>query len=178
MQAVRVNTLNGPAISPHSFTYYATIEDEVFMQNITAATCSPTKKAVVDARDNKTYWVQRIGNLCWMHTNLAYAGGGNNSFGDTMTLTQGVVGVNTGVGQVCFGEGDAMNTFGQGCFWIPDGANPTTFPARPLISTTGFGQYGYLYSWCAAMGNQPVACQTTAATQPNQSVNDGTNDVL
>ena len=35
---------------------------------------------VRDARDNSTYWIQKLadGN-CWMVTNLAYAGGGTNT---------------------------------------------------------------------------------------------------
>lgn len=125
-----------------------------------------------------------------METNLAYAGGGNNQFGDVMTMTEGVSGVNTAAGQNCSGANATMvtnfGTTGQGCFWrdaartaanIAAGwvANATTYPTAPSKATDGGAnaatrQYGYMYSWCAAMGNQPAACQTATAAQPNPAI--------
>jgi len=140
-------------------------QDGDLMQEIgESIRCPRNRTMLVDARDNRTYWARRIGNLCWMETNLAYAGGGNNAFGDTMTLNQNI----------------SPTATLQPNFGIPAGANPTTYPDAPSTATDGgvnatTRQYGYMYNWCAAMGNQPAACQTTAATQPNQSVNDGTN---
>ncbi|MCL2371632.1 hypothetical protein FWC63_02730, partial [Candidatus Saccharibacteria bacterium] len=32
-------------------------------------------------------------------------------------------------------------------------------------------QFGLLYNWCAAMGGQPAACQTAAATPTDPSIN-------
>lgn len=46
------------------------------MQLITSANCPATRIRAVDARDNRTYWVQATPDgKCWMLTNLAYAGG-------------------------------------------------------------------------------------------------------
>jgi len=156
-------------------------KEPLIMQEVTLDNCPTVRTLAVDARDNRTYWIRRIpntragsGDLCWMETNLAYAGGGNNQFGDVMnigttpgTLTAGtfgpgamLAGISTGGGQVCWGNNASMNTHGRGCFWEPVGSNPTTFPRIPSTSTTGVGQYGFLYNWCAAMRNQPEACQT------------------
>lgn len=77
-------------------------------------------------RDNRTYWVQKLADgRCWMLTNLAYAGGGNNSYGDVKALTVGTT-----------------NSYTQPHYFIPTGANPTNEPANPSTSTTGTGQYG------------------------------------
>jgi len=107
-----------------------------------------------------------------METNLAYAGGGNNQFGDVMAITQGVVGTNTGAGEACFGDNSTMD---GPCFWNHADANPTNSPQPPSTATDGGidvagRQFGYLYNWCAAMGNQPDACQATLAIQPDPSV--------
>jgi len=143
----------------------------ILMQDITHQNCPANRTMVTDARDNRTYWIQRMPDgLCWMQTNLAYAGGGNNTFGDVMDITEGITGTNIDVGQVCRGDDASLNAHGQGCFWEPTGSNPTAFPDTPSISTDGTGQFGYLYNWCAAMGSQPAACQTATAEQPNQSI--------
>jgi len=124
-----------------------------------------------------------------METNLAYAGGGDNRFGDVMnigttpgTLTAGtsapgllIPGV-TGAGQVCRGDNASMNTHGRGCFWEPADSNPTTSLQTPSTATDGgvstaTRQFGLLYNWCAAMGGQPAACQTTAATPADPTIN-------
>jgi len=132
-----------------------------YMQSITLENCPTERTRVVDARDGNTYWARKIsgvgvggGDLCWMETNLAYAGGGDNTYEDTMVLTQG-----------------RSNSPTMPLYDIPTGANPTSGTTDPSTSTNGTGQYGYLYNWCAAMGNQPAACQTSEATQPDQSVN-------
>jgi len=113
-----------------------------------------------------------------METNLAYAGGGDNQFGDVMpAITQGVSGVNIGAGQVCRGDTTTLNTFRQGCYWIPTSANPTFYPTQPSTATDGglnviaTRQFGYHYNWCAAMGNQSAACQATTATPTDPAIN-------
>ncbi|MCL2038626.1 hypothetical protein FWG86_01855, partial [Candidatus Saccharibacteria bacterium] len=130
----------------------------LYLQNITINNCPVVRTMAVDARDNHTYWVRKIDNLCWMETNLAYAGGTSNggvsTFGDTLAMTQG-----------------RSNSPTAMLYDIPPGANPTTAPAEPSTSTTGTGQYGYLYNWCAAMGGQASACQTSTATQPDTTIN-------
>ena len=122
-----------------------------FLQDITAATCPTDRIRAVDARDNHTYWVQKLDDgKCWMLTNLAYAGGGTNTYNDTKTLTNGT--------------SDTATTYTEPKYYIPSGANPTTEPTNPSTSTTGTGQYGYLYNWCAAMGGQTPACQNASGS--------------
>ena len=126
------------------------------IQDITDANCPTTRTMVVDARDNRTYWVQRMPDgRCWMLTNLAYAGGGNNFYGD---VVDGLVATIT--------NSHAMPRFSR-----PPGANPTTYPTAPSTSTTGIGQYGYLYNWCAAMGNQQgtSACANAISPLPDRN---------
>ena len=124
-----------------------------FLQDITAATCPTDRIRAVDARDNHTYWVQKLDDgKCWMLTNLAYAGGGTNTYNDTKTLTNGT--------------SDTATTYTEPKYYIPSGANPTTEPTNPSTSTTGTGQYGYLYNWCAAMGGQDTAACANATTTP------------
>jgi uncharacterized protein (TIGR02145 family) len=89
-----------------------------------------------------------------MLTNLAYGGGGNNAFGDAVNWLN---------------EEDTQVSVYIPLFYIPDGANPTTYPDTPSTSTSGTGQFGYLYNWCAAMGNQPNAC-TSTLSMPNQNI--------
>ena len=95
------------------------------------------------------------------------------------TIAPGVLNpANTANGQVCYGNNTTLNTHQQGCFWEPLGSNITTGAANPSQSTDGGNtnsQNGLFYNWCAAMNGQAAACQTGAATQPNQSINDGTN---
>jgi len=119
------------------------IAEPTSMQEITLSTCPTERTIVVDARDNRSYWIQRIGSDCWMLTNLAYAGGGNNRFGDVIYLYDGELNDNSSA---------SPN------FLIPPGADPTTFPEEPSIDMGGSGQFGYLYNWCAAMGGQDGAC--------------------
>ena len=49
------------------------------IQTATKSNCPATRTIVVDQRDRKTYYIQKLGNDCWMLTNLAYAGGGTNT---------------------------------------------------------------------------------------------------
>ena len=143
-------------------------ENGDFIQDVTNATCPETRTWVVDARDNKTYWIRKIPasgagstDLCWMETNLAYAGGGTNTFGDIMTITQNTSG---GLGNSPAGYRVSNPPSGTPVF--------TTSPTPP---TTGSGantgangaQYGYLYNWCAAMGRQSNACNNTETNQAN-----------
>jgi len=121
------------------------------IQTITATNCPTTRTRAVDARDNHTYWVQKLDDgKCWMLTNLAYAGGGTNTYNDTKTLQNGT--------------SDTTTTYTEPKYYIPSGANPTTEPTNPSTSTTGTGQYGYLYNWCAAMGGQTPACQNASGS--------------
>ncbi|MCL2371496.1 hypothetical protein FWC63_02005 [Candidatus Saccharibacteria bacterium] len=134
------------------------------MQEITNANCPTERRMAVDNRDGRTYWVQMMadGN-CWMLTNLAYGGGGDNTFGDAVDWL------------VLADHG----SFIQPQFSRPPGANPTAYPEEPSVATDGGSsnatrQFGYLYNWCAAMGNQQdtAAClgTSTPAHNPNISI--------
>ncbi|MCL2038285.1 fibrobacter succinogenes major paralogous domain-containing protein, partial [Candidatus Saccharibacteria bacterium] len=164
----------------------------------------PTNRTLAaDARDGSTYWVRLIpgtnglgdnssGDLCWMETNLAYAGGGDDTYNDTISgMTLGsTANDNIASGQACYGSNATMAANPTTlCYWIPLNANPTSGRTSPSTATDGGAgidntttdtrptstraQFGYLYNWCTAMAGQSVACQITAATQPNQSVNPG-----
>ena len=120
------------------------------IQTITKASCPITRTQVKDQRDNNSYYIQKLGNNCWMLTNLAYAGAGNNTYNDTKSLSNGT--------------SDTATTYTEAKYYIPPGANPTTDPTEPSTSTNGTGQYGYLYNWCAAMGGQNTAACAEATT--------------
>ena len=105
----------------------------------------------VDARDSRTYWVQKLAdNKCWMLTNLGYSGGGTNTYGDVKTLTNGT--------------GGALTYTVASYYVVPSTTNFTTEPTAPSISTNGTGQYGYLYNWCGAMGGQATAACINGTT--------------
>ena len=132
------------------------IVDGSLMQEITSANCPTTRTRAVDARDNHTYWVQKLADgKCWMLTNLAYAGGGDNDYGDVVTLT----------------TGGGPSTYTDPKYYIPPGSNATSEPANPSTSTDGAGQYGYLYNWCGAMGGQPTsACSNSTSSTPDTTI--------
>lgn len=121
------------------------------MQTVTTANCPTTRTVYADARDNHTYWVQKLGGKCWMLTNLAYAGGGTNTYGDVKTIVNGEA---------------EERTFTAPRFYVPPGANATTNPAQPSTSTDGTGQYGYLYNYCAAWGAQTGTSACIDGTSP------------
>lgn len=130
------------------------IADGSYIQTVTSANCPTSRIRAVDARDGRTYWVQKLADdKCWMLTNLAYAGGGTNTYSDVKTLTTG------------------SEVFTAPRYYIPTGANPTTEPTAPSTATTGTGQYGYLYNWCGAMGGQATAaCANATTPAPNPSI--------
>lgn len=135
------------------------IIDGAYIQIVTGTNCPTVRTRAVDARDNRTYWIQKLGDgKCWMLTNLAYSGGGVNSYGDVKVLVNGT--------------SDPSVTYTAGRYYIPtSGSNVTTEPTAPSTSTTGTGQYGYLYNWCAAMGAQATAaCANGTTPAPNTAI--------
>ncbi|HMS93397.1 MAG TPA: FISUMP domain-containing protein, partial [Candidatus Saccharibacteria bacterium] len=137
------------------------IADGTTMQTITSANCPSTRTRVVDARDNHTYWIQKLTDgKCWMLTNLSYAGGGANTHGDAKALSNG--------------SADTERTYTVAKYYIPSGANPTVGSVSPSTSTDGGvtnPQYGYYYNWCAAMGGQATAaCANATTPAPNPSI--------
>ena len=131
------------------------------IQTATTANCPSTRTLAVDARDNHTYWIQKLADgKCWMLTNLAYAGGGTNTYSDTMPTGDGTSGTLNN------GTSDTSTTYTNAKYYTPTGANPTTAPAEPSTSTNGTGQYGYLYNWCAAMKGQTTTSACANASTP------------
>jgi len=137
----------------------AIITGSPYIQTITAASCPSTRTQVQDARDGHTYWIQKLAdNKCWMLTNLGYAGSGTNTYSDTKTLTDGTGG---------------STTYTVASYYVtPSTTNFTTEPTAPSTSTTGTGQYGYLYNFCGANGGQTGngACSSTDSTVVNTTI--------
>ena len=129
----------------------------LYMQTITAATCPVERTMAVDARDNRTYWVQKLGASCWMLTNLAYAGIGTNTYKDTRYLMNGT--------------SDTAATYTSPKYYIPSKASPTTYPTEPSARTYN-EQYGYLYNFCGATGAQSGtgSCSTTSLTAVSPAI--------
>lgn len=154
--ATETGLVEAGACPGHS-TEIIEVANGMFIQHVTSDNCPSTQTWAVDARDGNTYWVQKLADgKCWMLTNLAYAGGGTNTFGDVISLTNG--GTNPG-------------TYTEGRYYIPTGANVSTDPFTPSTSMDGTGQYGYLYNWCAAMGLQSTAgCLNATTPEPNLSI--------
>ena len=48
-----------------------------YIQNITTSNCPTSRTLVYDSRDNKGYYIQKIGSLCWMTSNLNITAGTN-----------------------------------------------------------------------------------------------------
>ncbi len=132
----------------------------VQVQTVTSANCPASRTMVVDSRDNHTYWIQRLAdNKCWMLTNMAYAGGGNNTYSDTKTLVNGVT-----AGGYSFTS--------PRYYPVTNTVNFTSSPSAPSTSTDGTGQYGYLYNWCGAMGAQTAtsACANALTPAPSTTI--------
>lgn len=139
--------------------YAVPIADGVIIQTITSANCPSTRTRAVDARDNHTYWIQKLGDgKCWMLTNLGYAGGGTNTYGDSRTLTNGTGG---------------SNSYTVASYYVvPSTTNYTVEPTAPSTSTDGTGQYGYLYNFCGANGGQTTsgACNGSVTSAINTAI--------
>ena len=150
------------------------------IQTVGRINCPTYLAQVKDARDNNSYYIQKLadGN-CWMLTNLAYAGGtangGSNAYNDV--INQGTGAPGTPKGTLSNGTADTATTYTEAKYYIPTGANPTTDPTPPSTDTTGGGsgagrQYGYLYNWCAAMGGQnTAACANATTPAPVPTIN-------
>ena len=116
-------------------------------------------------------------DLCWMMTNLAYEGGGNNTYSDTMDLTNR----NTGRWDTPLGADSIPNSVPFVRTNITANvamSNATLFTSTPTPpssnvqqipnANSGAGlQTGFHYNWCAAMGGQTNACNDTETNQNN-----------
>lgn len=115
-----------------------------------------------DARDYRSYWVRKLadGN-CWMLTNLAYGGGGINTYGDVKSLSNG--------------SNDTNASWTVAKYYVDPRLLATTYtlePTNPSTSTNGSGQAGYLYNFCGANGGQTGngACSSTSQTAVNTGI--------
>lgn len=128
----------------------------LYVQAVTTANCPEVRTMAADARDGRTYWIQKmLDNRCWMLTNLAYSGGGTNTYGDVKPLQNG--------------NADSALTYIEPKYYIHSSANPTASLAQPSISTDGGvtnPQYGYHYNWCAVMGGQMHTSACNGASTP------------
>ena len=132
------------------------------LQRINKFNCpSDSLTRAYDARDNRSYWVKTMADgKCWMLSNLAYGGGGVNTYGDVRTLTDG-----------------SSNTSGTATLPkyynnVDDKGTFTEEPKNPSTSTNGYGQLGYLYNFCAANGGQTGngACSESSSTAVNTGI--------
>lgn len=147
--------------SPSPHTYYALsiapsggpVTDGVIMQTVTNATCPITRTRANDARDNRSYYIQKLADgKCWMLTNLAYGGGGTNTYNDARSITQATSGT----------------TYTEPRYYVSSSANPTSGATNPATNGT---QHGYHYNYCAAMGGQSGACTgNTVMPTSDQSI--------
>ncbi|MDR1197216.1 MAG: hypothetical protein LBL08_03010, partial [Candidatus Nomurabacteria bacterium] len=130
-------------------------EDGDIIQTVTGYNCPTTRTRVYDARDNHSYYIQKLADgECWMLTNLAYAGDGADTYHDDKTITA-----------------NTTNSYTD-AYYYPNtgGATVTTEPVDPSVITGVGGQYGYLYNWCAAMGGQSAACDNVSTTGFDTSI--------
>lgn len=122
-----------------------------YIQTVTKASCPAERTVVVDARDNHSYFIQKLADgQCWMLTNLAYAGGTSN--GGTGRYDDSI---STSI--LTNGTGDAVQTYTEAKYYTHTGANPTVYPAEPSSTIDGgvsSPQFGYLYNFCGANGGQ------------------------
>lgn len=162
------------------------------MQALTNANCPTTRGTAFDARNGQIYYVRKIPNsggtgidLCWMESNLRYAGDGNwvSSWGWAddryATTVAGAASTASAYDDVRpllmtpdgspFGGSSATAPKVAG---VADAGGSTdytnTSPGEPLKPDT-WGFFGYLYNWCAAMGGQLEACQEKT-TQPSADI--------
>ena len=167
------------------------------MQHFTAAKCDAmavnTAIELRDARDDNNYRVRKmLDNKCWMIDNLAYAGGGNDAYGD-------VVPIGSGTGNITFANATdysawntttglterymTTNNFTGADLPDRNGNNIQTTTAQVAgggqctNAPTGVGVMqseclSYLYNWCAAIGLDSGTNPTCAAVEPTTT---GTN---
>lgn len=170
--------LEASDVNDSSVVYYVTnggtitkgVCPPTYIQTITSSNCPNDLTMVADKRDNHTYWVKKLADgKCWMLTNLAYAGGGTNTYSDVIPTGDG------SSGTLSNGTSDGSTTYTNAKYYVHSNANPTTEPTNPSTSTDGGAtnpQYGYLYNWCAAMGSQSStsACANASTPLPNTAI--------
>ena len=178
VNAVVLTNSLGTSNTTRTVTYDNT--NHGYMQTFTSSTCSamPMGKAEqwTDARDNKQYRIKKmLDNKCWMIDNLAYSGGGTDTYNDVQTLTfadaTGSSPWNSTTGTTTryvttnnFTGSDLLDRNGNNI------ENTTAFLANDTQCTnsiTGIPPMdseclSYLYNWCAAIGLDSSTTPTCA----------------
>ncbi len=163
----------------------ALVENSLLCQN----TIDKVRTVLVDRRNNQSYYVEKIFgyasngepngiNLCWMETNLRYAGNGTwdtvwgyiddryAASGNTTLANQTPNPNDTARPLTVTTSGSAAWSMTAAHIHTNPGGSTTLDTNNPRNNTTF---YGYLYNYCSAMGGQSTACQGTTITQPSQS---------
>lgn len=132
------------------------VDPIIAMQTVTNASCTTSRVAAYDVRDEHTYWIQKMPDgKCWMLTNLAYTGGGVNTYSDIKTLENGT--------------DDGAFSPSTPKFY-GNTTNDTKRPNKPLTTASTGDQYGHLYNWCGAMGGQSAVCQENGTVNASVSI--------
>jgi uncharacterized protein (TIGR02145 family) len=161
----------------NGFTYMASSGN---IQDFSASSCSSmplySGKVLTDARDNKQYRIKKMpDNKCWMVDNLAYAGGGVNTYGDVHSLTfanatssspwTSSTGLTTryvttnnytGSDQIV-ATGLIQNTTAT----LNSGTQCTTTATGSTVMSSAC--LSYFYNWCAAIGFDSSTTPTCSA---------------
>jgi uncharacterized protein (TIGR02145 family) len=150
--------------SGNIFTYTNNIQD------ITTANCPTAQTRVKDARDNHSYYVRKFDSLCWMMTNLSYAGSLTASSADEDSASLTLSDYSTATYFV--NKSGTTSYVRAEIHTAPGGYGVTVEPNNPSTATgaSSSAQYGYLYNWCAAMGAQDLACNDTATSGFDTSI--------
>jgi hypothetical protein len=171
---VSIDAGNNPVTLEGGFTYMASSGN---IQAFSASSCSSmplySGKVLTDARDSKLYRVKKMpDNKCWMVDNLAYIGGGTNTYGDTVPTGT------SGAGVLVAGNG---TTSSRSSNWTTSTGTTTRFytnnstdyvsggTACKTDAATGTGTMTsacgnqILYNWCAAIGLDSSTTPTCSA---------------
>ncbi|MEE8712706.1 IPT/TIG domain-containing protein [Bifidobacterium crudilactis] len=146
----------------------------VFMQGMTTANCPTAITAVKDTRDGHYYAVQKLAdNRCWMLTNLAYGG---TDAGTEFTTGKGQSTANCLTASAsnwdstrppCNNQKQWLNPANTNVT-IADSATRCSAAFRVSATTLDYTECGYMYNWCAALGNSNASCGiTTTANVAN-----------
>jgi hypothetical protein len=181
--AVLVKTLGGDSNTNITYAYITItkiIADGSNIQSVTTTMCNnatvsatdiPVISLVKDSRDSHYYAIAKMAdNKCWMLTNLAY---GTSSFGIQFTSGQG-----TSSSASCTPSynvwcqqhppnNNAKQWLNPTSSYITLGSGTRCTKAYATAATgTGGVDYtecGYLYNWCAALGDASASCGVTSS---------------